>query len=344
MPSNRILIGTYPTPVRRLSGLGTPDVELWVKDDGQTHPLYGGNKVRKLERILARAKARGARRLVTVGAVGSHHVLATSLFGRREGFRVAAILFPQPSTEHVVETIRCSLGAGLEPFAVQSFPAAMARIATVLRPGDYFVPAGGSSVHGTLGYVDAVTELVDQVRTNTAVEPDVIVAPLGSAGTVAGLVVGAMREGLRSIVVGVKVVDSVIVRRPLVTALALRTARRAHASIDPLRTSRQLSIDSSELGRGYGWPTAASDAAERLGREVDLPLDPTYTAKAFARALRMVRGDCNFMENKRFTAASRPLCVLYWHTLSRAPLGPLLAGAPSEADLPASLRRLLIPS
>jgi len=72
--------------------------------------LYGGNKVRKLEYLLADARARGATRLVTIGAVGSHHVLATTLYGGREGFRVEAALVPQPRTEHVVEVVRAGWG------------------------------------------------------------------------------------------------------------------------------------------------------------------------------------------------------------------------------------------
>ena len=85
-----IPLGRYPTPIRRCSP------QLWVKDDGATATLYGGNKVRKLEYLLAAARARGARRIVTVGAGGSHHVLATTLYARTIGIATAAVLFPQP--------------------------------------------------------------------------------------------------------------------------------------------------------------------------------------------------------------------------------------------------------
>src|SRR5271165_3541870 len=95
--------GRYPTPVGRLSPLSTDRSELWVKRDDLTNPEYGGNKVRKLERLLARALERGARRIVTVGAAGSHHVLATAIFGRRVGLEVEAVLVPQPGTGHAAE-------------------------------------------------------------------------------------------------------------------------------------------------------------------------------------------------------------------------------------------------
>src|SRR5579864_4316860 len=80
-------LGRYPTPVEPVPSLSRSDCELWVKRDDLTHPVYGGNKVRKLDRILADAKrarpggehARQtvAMRIATLGAVGSHHVLAT---------------------------------------------------------------------------------------------------------------------------------------------------------------------------------------------------------------------------------------------------------------------------
>ena len=71
-------LGRYPTPAQRVDGLSAPGSELWIKRDDRTNDVYGGNKVRKLEWLLADAKERGATRVVTVGAAGSHHVLATT--------------------------------------------------------------------------------------------------------------------------------------------------------------------------------------------------------------------------------------------------------------------------
>src|SRR5438128_3131560 len=80
------VIGRYPTPVQRLDDLSTSSSELWVKRDDLTSDVYGGNKVRKLERILEAARAKGARRIVTFGTAGSHQALAMTVHGRRAGF------------------------------------------------------------------------------------------------------------------------------------------------------------------------------------------------------------------------------------------------------------------
>src|SRR5688572_11236327 len=93
-------IGRYPTPVFLAEALSDRTVELWVKNDGKSADLYGGNKVRKLELLLADARAKGARRIVTAGAAGSHHVLATSIYAKRLGLPTVAVLCPQPYNEH----------------------------------------------------------------------------------------------------------------------------------------------------------------------------------------------------------------------------------------------------
>src|SRR5271165_3657520 len=117
-PAASLTLGRYPTPVERLDELSGQESSLWVKRDDRTNEIYGGNKVRKLEWLLADARARGARRVVTVGAVGSHHVLATTYFGTKEGFEVEAILVPQPATAHALEVLRADLGLGLKAFPV----------------------------------------------------------------------------------------------------------------------------------------------------------------------------------------------------------------------------------
>src|SRR4051794_27425231 len=128
MTNERIVLGTYPTPLEQLAPLG-----LWVKRDDLVSPLYGGNKVRKLERFLGDARAAGKTRILTMGAAGSHQVVATALYGRREGFEVEAVLVPQPGTDHARRNLRVALAQGLEPVVASSWPAGPALVATRLR-------------------------------------------------------------------------------------------------------------------------------------------------------------------------------------------------------------------
>ncbi|HSY21726.1 MAG TPA: pyridoxal-phosphate dependent enzyme [Polyangiaceae bacterium] len=346
-----LALGDFPTPVERLETLSTSGCDLWVKRDDLTHAVYGGNKVRKLERILARARARGTTRLVTVGAIGSHHVLATTYFGRRAGFDVEAVLVPQPRTEHAALVIRASLALGLRVFPVRSWAIAPFAIVARIAHGAHFIPLGGSNVDGAMAYVDAARELAAQVRSGVLPEPDACVVALGSGGTAAGLAAGLAAAGLRTRVVAVAVSPPVAIVRLLARGLAWASRRRARreawaagARARPPADSlpMRMTIDARFLGAGYGHPTAEGEDATRVAaREAGLVLDPTYTAKTFACALALVR---SYDAGAAVVAGSSPTrrpCVLYWHTLASAPMEPLLAGTPQEEPLRPGLRALL---
>jgi hypothetical protein len=87
-------------------------------------------------------------------------------------------------------------------------------------------------------------------------------------------------------------------------------------------------VDARYLGPGYGHTTSWGEHAREVARACGLDVDPTYTAKTFAAALDLV-------------AIRRAKTILYWHTLSSAPMTPLLEGAPDESALPANLVKLL---
>ncbi len=309
--------------------LSRPGCDLWVKRDDLTHEVYGGNKVRKLEYLLAEAIARRVKRVVTVGAVGSHHVLATTYFGGRAGLGVEAVLVPQPSTPHVLEVLRADLGLGLRAFPVRSWSAVPFVFGARVAAGAWPIPVGGSNVAGSMGYVQAARELAAQVREGLLPEPDVCVVALGSGGTAAGLAAGFAAEGLRTRVVGACVSKPPWAVRLASLSLAKACARRAGPPGIAASMRARLSIDTRFLGAGYGHASAGGQEAVEAGQEIGLTLDATYTAKAFASALWHVR-------------ARQGKNVLYWHTLSSAPMGPLLGSAPALEGVHPALRRLAI--
>ncbi len=338
-------LGHYPTPVTALSHAaeraGLRAGSLLCKRDDLTSDVYGGNKVRKLERLLDEARAKGARRIVTAGAVGSHHVLATAIFGRQAGFEVEAVLAPQTATEHAEEVARVVSSLHIATYPVSSFaavPLVMARRLSARGPA-YLIQPGGSSVTGSLAYADAATELAEQIARGESPRPASIVVALGSGGTAAGILVGLEREGLLVgsdgkppiEVVAVQVVDPPFGSAATTLALALSMRRRLGAPLSRsavARLSHSLRVVRSFRGPGYGSPTAAGARATELAALDGLTLDPTYTAKAFAAALA--------------EAATAPGPVMFWHTLSAAaPFERLLAASPALAGLEPKVRRLL---
>ncbi len=322
---SRILLGDYPTPAEPLPTLSRPGTSLWVKRDDLTAPRYGGNKVRKLEYVLGDARARGKSDLLTAGAVGSHHVLATALYGRDNGFTVRAVLVPQPRTEHALVNLRAELAQGLVAYPSSEALAAVA-LGRRYRAGTYFVQVGGSSVLGAMGYVDAARELAAQVRAGQLPTPDLVVVTLGSGGTAAGLAAGFALEGLPTRVLGVSVVGPTSMFAWYTYHLARACVARAGGSVTRRELASRLTTTSKWLGRGYGYPTDDGLRALSRAKDAGLTLDATYTAKSFAATLDVVAG-------------GREKVVLFWHTLSSAPLAPLLVSAPAE--VPAALAKLL---
>lgn len=312
-----LVLTAGPTAVERLSD------GLFVKRDDQTSALYGGNKVRKLERFFGDARAQGKTRILTLGAAGSHQVLASALFGAQQGFTVEAVLVPQPWSAHAEANLRYALAHGLVPLPAPAWVLGAARATARRRPDVYFVPLGGSNPLGSLAYVDAAGELVTQIVQRRMPAPSAIVVALGSGGTTAGLAAGLAIHGLSTRVIGVAVADPAPALAVMAKRLAFRTARLAGASLRvAARAAEKVSVTGAFVGRGYGHPTPEGTAAIAEGERHGLALDATYTAKAFACALTMARGPVS--------------PVLYWHTLA-APLPSLDADAP---PLPPALARL----
>lgn len=316
---------------------------VWVKRDDETSRLYGGNKPRKLEFILADALARRCRTILTFGGLGTHHGLATTVFARELGIRTVVGLLYQPVTPAVRENLLClhALGASLfygrtvTHLATQGL-GAWARL--WLQGGrPYLVPTGGSSVLGTLGFVVAAFELAEQVRAHELPEPTYIVVPLGSGGTVAGLVLGLKIAGLASQVVGVLVTDIHAPSASTLARLANRTGRylvqRQVKFAVPHISAEEFVIERGCLGAGYGAPLGeATELAAWLKAHEGLSLDDVYAAKA---ALALERG----ARERRWKDGP----VLFWLTFSRVRVSSWLPRLPDFRELPQVFQQFFIP-
>jgi D-cysteine desulfhydrase len=274
-----------PTPVEQIR-LFDAD-RLFVKRDDRTSAIYGGNKVRKLEWILGEARRRGRRAVVTAGALGSHHCLATARFARESGLRATLILYPQPMTPHVEEVFAASRATGARIVRTRSIPAtplaALRAYAACVLSGEgwpYRVAVGGSDAHGTLGYVECGLEIAAQVASGALPPPDFVYAAAGTCGTIAGLALGLGLAGLGGArVLGVRVVPAFITNASRTLGLIRGAARllgvEASAAVP-------FEILGDQLGAGYGLATPAAEEARSLARAAGLDSETTYTAKALA--------------------------------------------------------------
>jgi D-cysteine desulfhydrase len=327
-------LATCPTPVERLRLERFGDGH-WVKRDDLSGEAYGGNKVRKLEWILAEARRQGAERLITIGAAGSHHALATAAYGRALGMRVTLVLFPQPLTPHVREVLLLdhALDAELR-FAprMELLPLleVLARRAH-RRERCFAIAAGGSDPVGTLGYVSAAVELAEQIESGALPEPEAVHLAVGTMGTAAGLAIGFALLDLPIRVHAVRITSRLVTNGWALRRLVAGTLERLRPAVPALppvdEVLARIRIEHRCIGRGYGHPTPDGARAAEVMGEAGLHLDPTYTAKAAV-------GFLDALERR----PTRP--HLLWHTLSAAE-PPVPPGAPSADTLPERWRRWL---
>ena len=304
-------LGNFPTPVEPLSNLerALGFKSLWIKRDDLSGPLGGGNKVRKLEymfaaaqsearhhdasdRVTSEASANGAEKktLFTIGPTGSNHVRATAVYGKASGFRVECLLFKQPPTEYSDANYRMTCENADRVYEVKRMSTMFARYAyeqtkTVLGIGKerYFIPAGGSSPLGSVGYVKAVLELKSQIEADLLPEPRFVFVPVGTCGTIAGLIVGVRLAGLRTQIVGIRVADSVVANSWAISRMVRRILRLIGAVDAHDINPRRIELWHGDFGKGYAIPTEAGTRAVAMMAEHEgITLENTYTGKTLA--------------------------------------------------------------
>ena len=298
----RVRLGAFPTPVERLpSGRGA----LWIKRDDLSGTPLGGNKVRSLEFLLA-GLARGDE-VVTTGARGSTHALATAVYGRALGARVTVVRWPQEMNPEAYQVAAAIRGVAAEVRDARSTLGALALGAWLrLRRRARWIPPGGTSARGALGHVNAALELAEQVSAGRLPMPARIVVPLGSGGTAAGLALGLAIAGMETTVCCAVVAPRIVANKRRVLSIAARCARfieRGTGTAVPRPDPARLVVDRTQYGGAYGRPTnAGKDAARWLLDSAGIAIDTTYSAKAFAAA----------MANAANERASGP--TLFWLT------------------------------
>jgi D-cysteine desulfhydrase len=288
---SRIRLGTVPTPVRPLPGVGDGPADIWLKDEGRFGDGgWGGNKVRKLEWLIPEARRRGRTTLLSVGGLGTNWGLACALYGREHGLKTVLALIDQPVDEHVRAQLERLRSSGAELRFTRTKARTIVAVPWLLaRHRAYFLPAGGSSPVGALGAVEVALELAGQVNRGEIPEPSHVVTAVGSGGTAAGLLLGLQIAGLDTKVMAVVVNDTLRLDSRALTRLADRSARllrKRGADLGDLKVDPdRLVVIDDQIGPGYGHPTAAAIDAQAAAGEAGLALDPVYTAKAMA-ALR----------------------------------------------------------
>jgi D-cysteine desulfhydrase len=284
---------TLPSPLHRLDALSSAwGLDLWAKRDDLIPEFLGGNKVRKVHRILSNALATGERPdlLVTNGGVESNHARVVALMGARLGLQTHLVLHGEaPAADCMGGNTYFQRAAGarisyVESAAIASTIAGVVNEAHRVGRRVLVIPGGGHDLQGVEAYVDAVREL--------SFMPDVIVHASGTGGTQAGLIAGMARLGAVTRIIGISVARA-----------KERGVQAIRELLPPDTPEEAVILDDEHRFGGYGRYTPEltgfiSDVARLEG----IPLDPTYTGKAMFALRDLVQAG---LSGRR---------VIFWHT------------------------------
>jgi L-cysteate sulfo-lyase len=307
IPRYRLL--NLNTPIERLDRLrqalpGAP--QLWIKRDDLTGYLGGGNKLRKLEYVMAHALSLGATTIVTTGSITSNLARTTALIARRLGLKCELILSGGDARSaranwRVAELLGVKIHSVAQSNERSSRMKEVARMLEERGERVYQVPLGASNEIGSFGMVAAFEELGIQ-QLELGEQFDAIVFATSSGGTQAGLEVGKRLFNYRHLrLLGVSADDPAeTIRENALLAVGPMLSR-----LEITDVASDLIVDDNFIGEGYAVPTVASREAEKLFADSEgILLDPVYTAKAAAGLLAYCR-------EGRFKQTDR---VLFWHT------------------------------
>lgn len=286
----RLSFGFLPTPIERLERLSADlGIELSVKRDDFTGFGGGGNKVRKLEFLMADAVAQEVKVLITTGGHQSNHARMTAAAARKYGMKPILVLRGnKPEAYQGNLLLDHLLGADIDfldpdAYFTEINPRMQYHADQANARGEkaYIIPLGGASALGAMGYVNAIKEMAEQYKAAGDVPPDYIVAPVGSGGTLAGMHIGCSQYWPETRVIGIAVTGSAVPFSERIAVMA--NAGADLLDLDRRWTAENIDIVNDYIGPGYSIPSKEGNAAIKLAASKEgMFLDPVYTGKAFA--------------------------------------------------------------
>ena len=281
----RVSLGVFPTPVQKLDNvsraLGT---NVWVKRDDLTGIGLGGNKVRKLEFLLADARRQGAKIVFTTGGAQSNHAMLTAACALKLGMTPILILKKRGVTERQGnQLLEHLMGVDVRFMDTDDYAdiyAEMDRVGRASGRPYYKIPCGGSNALGSLGYVACAKEIAEQ-----GMHFDHIVCAEGSGGTMAGLALGA-----KLYLPGTKVYGMMVDTDPFDRITPALMAEAAELLGEKVKITPDDFILRDMCGPGYAISSPEGAAAVSMKARLEgLFLDPVYTGKAFAGLIAMAK-------------------------------------------------------
>jgi len=323
VPWTLILTG-IPSNVDRLTELENylklNDGEIYIKRDDKDHRIYGGNKLRKFEFIFGEALKKKKKGIITLGGIGTNHGAACAIVAKELDLKCELFLSLQPVTWHVQRSLLLYHYFGAKLHFTRWFELGVLKslLFRMFHPKYYLMSVGGSPLlrfgtHlGTIGFVNAIFELKNQIDEGILPEPDIIFVAAGSTGTAAGLTAGCKLLGLKTKVYAINVSRDIVVNPKKLIRIAnksIKFLRKRDKSIPDVQVNKDdFMMIKGYLGSNYGVKTVKGQKAVDLvyeleGEKLGFKLETTYTGKTMAAMLEFLEKE----ENKSKK-------ILFWNT------------------------------
>lgn len=319
-------LGLFPTPLTKLEGITKHygyKANFFVKRDDMTGLALGGNKVRKLNYVLADALSKGADTIITCGGAQSNHCAITAAAANRLGLNCQLVLLNEGVTEMKGNQVLYKL-LGAEVHFVEgenigdldTKNAALFEELKSKGRKPYIVPLGASVPLGALGYVDCMEEVHKQVMETGLEKVDRVVVTVGSCGTYAGTLLGTKLYFPEARVVGINVSGLEGYEERLYSLLT-ETAKYLgdKAPFKNVEEAKRAIDIHDYTAEGYALPSEqGTKAIELMAKREGLILDPVYTGKTFGGVMDLFeKGYFNDGENILFihTGGAASLFAFY---------------------------------
>ncbi len=302
---NKLKYSILPTPLYRLDNLSRVlNANIYCKRDDMTGFAFGGNKTRKLDYLVYEALEQGTDTIIAVGAYQSNFCRIASAYGAACGLDVRLVLGgkkPGKATGNLM--LDYLFGAKIhdvDSYEWDDWETEARKLAAGLKAQGkkvYYMPIGGSTSTGALGYVDCMKEISD-FSANEGIEFSNLFHATGSAGTQSGLVVGKCVYRWKGTINGIAITKNEKQIKDEVNILAEKTAALLETDFD----INDIAVDDGYIGEAYGAETeGAKEAITLFARHEGILLDNVYSGKAAAGMIDYIRkGKISRKENVLF--------------------------------------------
>lgn len=307
----RLNLANLPTKIEKLNRLSAElGKNIYIKRDDQTGTEISGNKVRKLEYAVSEALIKGSDYLITCGGIQSNHCRATAAVAAKLGMGVYLVLRGEEDTP--VEGnlfLDKILGANIKFITPEEYRNNRMDIMESIKKeldskgyNAYIIPEGASNGVGSLGYINAMEEILKQEE-EMGIKFDAIVVTVGSGGTYSGLYYGNYVNNNSATVYGFNICDTSEYFKDVVLGLLKEISLYTGKEI---RVNREdLNIIDGYPGRGYALSrTEEIEFINYLAKLEGIVLDPVYTGKAMYGLVEEIKKG-NFYEHEN---------ILFIHT------------------------------